>query len=95
MHVKLLSIDVRICLGKKNGGNSGCMKGMKLVTDTLLETNSSPLKMGAPWKPGDSYWKPPFLAAMLVLGRVMVKFKSYKTPVPVSTGEMDSDTSRL
>ena len=31
------------------------------------ETNSSPLKMD-----GDSYWKPPFLGAMLVSGSVDV-----------------------
>ena len=35
---------------------------------TLPETNSSHLKM-TPGK-GESYWKPPFLGAMLVLGRV-------------------------
>ena len=34
---------------------------------TLPETNSSPLKID-PWKFGDSYWKPPFLMAILVLG---------------------------
>ena len=36
---------------------------------TPPETNSSPLKID-PWKFGDSYWKPPFLGAMLVSGRV-------------------------
>ena len=36
---------------------------------TLLETNSSHLKIH-PWSPGDSYWKPSFLGAMLVSGRV-------------------------
>jgi len=37
---------------------------------TLPETNSSHLKMRAPWKFGDSYWKPPFLGAMVVFGGV-------------------------
>ena len=37
--------------------------------NTLPETNSSPLKIDH-WNFGDSYWKPPFLGAMLVSGRV-------------------------
>ena len=38
--------------------------------NTLPETNSSPLKID-PWKFGDSYWKPPFLGAMLVFRGVL------------------------
>ena len=38
--------------------------------DTLPETNSSDLKKTTPEKKGYSCWKPPFLSAMLVSGRV-------------------------
>ena len=37
--------------------------GVSPIVVTLPETNSSPLKIGAPRNPGDSYWKPPFLGA--------------------------------
>ena len=46
--------------------------------DILPETNSSPLKID-PWK-RSSYWKPPFLGAMLVLGSVQdqkLRLKKY------------------
>ena len=36
------------------------------------KTNSSHLKMGAPWKFGDSYEKPSFLGSVLVFGGVLV-----------------------
>ena len=39
------------------------------MTNTLPETNSWPLKIDH-WKFGDSYWKPAFLGAMLVVGSV-------------------------
>ena len=58
----------------------------KLVLFILPETNSSPLKMGAAWKFGDSYWKPPFLGAMLVLGRVPSWERSLKSFSPCSLG---------
>ena len=38
---------------------------------TIPETNSSHLKIDPKIK-GDSYWKPPFLGAMLVSGRVVL-----------------------
>ena len=39
---------------------------------TLPETNSSPLKLGAPWKRRFRTWKPPFLGDMLVLGSLFL-----------------------
>ena len=40
-----------------------------------LKLTFSPLKMGAPWKFGDSYWKPViFRWELLVLGRVVTSY---------------------
>ena len=37
---------------------------------TPPKTNMVHLKMGAPWKFGDSYWKPSFPGSMLIFGGV-------------------------
>ena len=40
------------------------LNGLSLVKwGTLPETNSLPLKIGAPWKRRFRAWKPPFLGA--------------------------------
>ena len=44
--------------------------------DGKRQTNSSPLKID-PWNLGDSYWEPPFLGAMLVLGSVSFVYLSW------------------
>ena len=64
---KLIGRNFRVNLGVDLRGQKWCYG----VCFTLPETNSLHLKID-PWKFGDSYWKPPFLGAMLVLGRVFI-----------------------
>ena len=53
------------------------------IYNTLPETNSLPLKMGPPWKRRFRNWKPPFLGAMWVSGRVYIHSYILGSPIAI------------
>ena len=60
-HVAVLLGDASFGGGlSRRRWGAGCRRLGK-PGNTLPDTNISPLKIGAPWKFGDSYWKPPSL----------------------------------